>query len=442
VQQHETMTKAELIAELNEVQRSEERLRSLIEQTSDPLFCYEFDPPIRTSLPAEAQIGLMYDCTLVECNDAYAALQGAEQASDVVGKKLTQLFSATPSSLDELFKAVVEGGYQVIDREGTEIRDDGTRRYFLNNGHGVVREGLLVRVWGTCRDSTERRRAERLLRSRYELAMAMEQVQGLEDSLHLLAETAITACNMDCGGIYLVDPASQDLDLACDIGMPAGFVRNAAHCAAHSASGRLLRSGKAVYAGHDDMGVPMDRERREEGLRAFAIVPVVHEDHVIACLNVGSFSLDQVPDFARTFLEAITGQAGSAIAKAGQLSTLRRGEANLRALLNSLQDLIFVLDMEGAIIELNETVVRRLGYARDELVGESIFELHPANRRGEIATIIADIAAGKTDWHPVPLVTNDGTLVAVETRVVRGLWDGEEAFFAVSSALARHHDSQ
>ena len=48
----------------------------------------------------------------------------------------------------------------MVDGEGEEIREDGTKRYFLNNASGIIENGKLVRVWGTYRDITDRKVVE------------------------------------------------------------------------------------------------------------------------------------------------------------------------------------------------------------------------------------------------------------------------------------------
>ncbi len=142
------------------MRRAELRLRSLIENTTDAVFCYEYDPPVPTDLPVEEQVRRMYDCTLADCNLVCAKSYGATSVEEVIGRSLTQLFGTTPHSLDKLFRALIEGGYRIIDGEATEKLPDGTERFFLNNGYGVVEDGHLCRVWGTFRDITDRKKAE------------------------------------------------------------------------------------------------------------------------------------------------------------------------------------------------------------------------------------------------------------------------------------------
>ncbi|TET51545.1 MAG: PAS domain S-box protein, partial [Anaerolineales bacterium] len=425
-----------------ELRQSEARFRSLIEQTTDAVFCYEFDPPIRTGLPVDAQVGLMYDCTLVECNDRCARSYGANRARDVVGKKLTELFGTSPNSLDELFRAVVEGGYRVVDGEGTELLEDGSRRYFLNNGYGVVQDGRLLRMWGTFRDITERKQAEHLLRAQQELGMELAAARGIKEMLRLFVETAIEISGMDCAGVYLVDPVSNDLDLAYHKGLPEGFVESASHYDAQSASGRLILSGKPVHARHDVIGLPMDKERRSEGLKAIAIIPILHEDKVIACLTVCSHTLDDVSDFASTALETIAAQIGSAITRARVEEALHQSRANLQTLFDSLEDFLFVLDMEGRILRVNPIVLTRLGYSEEEMLGESVLMMHAPDCRDEAAEIVAALIAGEADSCAVPMTTKDGELIPVETVVVRGRWNDQEALFGICRDITERRQAE
>jgi PAS domain S-box-containing protein len=124
------------------------------------VFCYEYDPPIPTDLPIAEQVKLLYDAVLVECNDVCAKSYGARRAEEVIGRRLTELFGTKRGGLDKLFTALIEGNYRIVDGEGVEKLEDGTEWYYLNNGHGIIEDGKLIRVWGTFRDITKRKKAE------------------------------------------------------------------------------------------------------------------------------------------------------------------------------------------------------------------------------------------------------------------------------------------
>jgi len=146
------------------LKESEHRIRTLIEHTTDAVFCYEYNPPIPIDLSLEEQVKLMYSATLMECNDVCARSYGAQSSKEVLGRKLTDLFGTSFGSLDKLFTDVVKNNYSIIDGEGVELLKDGIKRYFLNNGYGVIENDKLVRIWGTFRDITDRKQAEEALR--------------------------------------------------------------------------------------------------------------------------------------------------------------------------------------------------------------------------------------------------------------------------------------
>jgi PAS domain S-box-containing protein len=105
---------------------------------------------------------------------------------------------------------------------------------------------------------------------------------------------------------------------------------------------------------------------------------------------------------------------------------------NLQVFFDTIQDFLFVLDVEGRIRHMNRTVTERLGYSEAELCGKSVLEVHPPGRRDEASCIVQSMLEGTREYCPVPLMTKAGQLIPVETRVSKGTWDGEDALFGVS----------
>ncbi|MEI7597555.1 MAG: PAS domain S-box protein [Bacteroidota bacterium] len=112
-------------------------------------------------------------------------------------------------------------------------------------------------------------------------------------------------------------------------------------------------------------------------------------------------------------------------------------ETNFRTFFNSIQDFLFVLDEQGNIINVNDTVSNRLKYTNEELVGQSVLIVHPEERREEAGRIVGEMLSGKADFCPVPLKTKSGELIQVETRVYPGLWNGAPALFGVTKDITK-----
>jgi PAS domain S-box-containing protein len=153
---------------------SEERYRAFIEQTSEGVWRCELREPIDVRLPPEAQIDRIYaHAYLAECNDAMARMYGLDSADQIVGVPLAQLLPRDdPANLDYL-GAFIRSGYRLTDAESHELDRDGQVRFFLNNLVGIVRDGALVRAWGSQRDITARKEIESALRASEERYRAL-----------------------------------------------------------------------------------------------------------------------------------------------------------------------------------------------------------------------------------------------------------------------------
>ncbi len=167
----------------------------------------------------------------------------------------------------------------------------------------------------TSRDITERKRTDVLRHIEHYLARALINTSRLKEGLRICFEAALKISGMKCGGFYLVDKTSGALDLAFHQGLSSDFVKAVAHYAADSAHAKLVMAGQPVYSEHPALGVPLSETERREGLRAIAVVPVSHEGQVIACLNIASPALGEVPAFARNALETVVAQTGNAIVR-------------------------------------------------------------------------------------------------------------------------------
>lgn len=111
-------------------------------------------------------------------------------------------------------------------------------------------------------------------------------------------------------------------------------------------------------------------------------------------------------------------------------------ESNFRKFFNDINDFLFVLDLQGNIIETNDAVVSILGYPKEELLGKSVLAIHPPEFREKAGKIVARMMAGEAANCPLPLLSKSGQYFPVETRVYHGTWNKENVLIGVSRNLS------
>ena len=110
--------------------------------------------------------------------------------------------------------------------------------------------------------------------------------------------------------------------------------------------------------------------------------------------------------------------------------------SNFLNFFHMIKEFLFILDMDGNILQVNRTVLNRLGYSEKELYGRSVLLVHPEKRREEAKRYVEEMLKGKREFCPIPLLARDGSRVPVETRVTRGEWDGKPVLFGVSKDMS------
>lgn len=158
------------------LQKSDERYDAFIHNSSEGIWCFKMEKPFSVNLPTEEQIEQIYhQGVLVECNDAMGQMYGFEKAEEVLGNKIKDYLDLSENQ--EYFRRFVESGYKLSDVESHEKDKDGNDVYFLNNLNGIVEDGYFVRAWGTQRDVTALKQAEKAY---VELEKQLHQSQKIE----------------------------------------------------------------------------------------------------------------------------------------------------------------------------------------------------------------------------------------------------------------------
>lgn len=103
---------------------------------------------------------------------------------------------------------------------------------------------------------------------------------------------------------------------------------------------------------------------------------------------------------------------------------------------NTINQMLFILDLQGNMLEVNDQVLERTGYEREELVGQPVLIMHAEHRRDEALQNVIGMLSGTHDVCPIPIITKAGDQIPVKTRVCEGTWNGAPVLFGASEDVS------
>jgi len=160
--------------------KSKERFRAFMKNSSEAIWCIEFEKPIPIGLQEDEQIELLYKHGYIaEANDAWARMLGYESGKELLEMRLADIM---PIFLDEslpTLKEWVRTRYCFSGIESVMFSRDGQKRVFLNNLYGIIEDGHLLRIWIVHRDITERKHAENALNTKGRLLEESQRIAHL-----------------------------------------------------------------------------------------------------------------------------------------------------------------------------------------------------------------------------------------------------------------------
>ncbi|MCX6304152.1 MAG: PAS domain S-box protein [Bacteroidetes bacterium] len=281
-------------------------------------------------------------------------------------------------------------------------------------------------------DITRRKTTEQFIRIQRDLAARHNAMTSLPEALSWALEALLQFEGVDCGGIYLLNAATGCLELMAHQGLSDDFVGRTARYGPDDIRTRMVQKGTSQYISCSELGDPEQVVPDSDGIFSLAILPLQHEGEIIGCINLASKTSTEVSRNIRFTLEALAMQIGGTISRIRAETSLKQSQKNFQSLFDTLDDFMFILDVEGRMIRTNPVVKRRLGYSDEELYLKHVLEVHPPSRREEAGFIVNEMLANRALFCPVPLITKEGVQIPVETRVVLGKWDDQDVLFGIS----------
>jgi PAS domain S-box-containing protein len=170
-----------------------------------------------------------------------------------------------------------------------------------------------------------------------------------------------------------------------------------------------------------DLPDDLKRTILEEGIRSAAFIPIMQDGRLagkfMAYHGVARSLADTERDVALT-LARLLGFSLARLAGEEAKRLAERDAQQLAAIVESSEDAIVSKDLDGVIQTWNDGAERLFGYARDEVIGQPVTLLIPAERQDEEPGILAKIRAGeRVDHFETVRRRKDGSLIDISLTI-------------------------
>ena len=173
--------------------------------------------------------------------------------------------------------------------------------------------------------------------------------------------------------------------------------------------------------------------------KRFTVPPIVFKEKIVSAVAVPMLIGETVfgvmightrsrRDFGPeeiNIYQSIANQSAVAIKNAMYLQSIQDSEKRFRTLIDRAGDAIFLADVNGRLVDVNQMACRNLGYTREELLAMTVFDVDPRAaatnpHQGLWANLSSDAYETVNSEHR----RKDGTVFPVEIRVGILPWSG------------------
>jgi len=273
---------------------------------------------------------------------------------------------------------IIKDGKALDDLETMICCKDSSKKIISWNFKNLTGDsGNIIGSIAIGRDITELKEKERFINIHRKLTSTFSGISNLDKTLKICINTALKEADMDCGGFYILDKYTGDFELKYSKGLSREFTKITKLIKRNSAQAALIMKGKPVYKFYPELDFNIDPIRKKEKLKAISVLPIKYNGKVIACLNIASYTIDNVEDYNKSILELIANEAGATIVRSKDRKKLEDSEKKYRLLIGSINDSIFVLDKNDCFSQQYTSKKDGLYDSPENFIGKKHKEIMP-----------------------------------------------------------------
>ncbi|MBI3005128.1 MAG: PAS domain S-box protein [Ignavibacteriales bacterium] len=157
-------------------------------------------------------------------------------------------------------------------------------------------------------------------------------------------------------------------------------------------------------------------------VEAWASVPILMKDKFFGLIILASKNRDAFSHKQLDLISAFANQIGVAMENTALIDRLKKSEERYMDLFEHSPDMYHIVNREGIIVSCNLTEADRLGYRKDEIVGQHLIKLYTKEYHEEVRRLLKEIfdTGREVKGLEEHMLTSSGQLidVSVNTSII------------------------
>ena len=182
---------------------------------------------------------------------------------------------------------------------------------------------------------------------------------------------------------------------------------------------------------------PEDEELKELEMEGYLGVPILDEEgEALGVIwAVSREKIRDIPSNWKKLLEIIASRASAEIKR-------RESKERYESLIDSMNDAIFIHDLKGNFLEVNQEAINRLGYTQDELLKMGPQDIDAPGYAGKVPDLVEKIKDKKTYIFKSVHLTKEGRKIPVEISSTLTFFDGKSAILSVARDISDRRERE
>ncbi|MCF4968824.1 PAS domain S-box protein [Nostoc sp. CMAA1605] len=348
------------------------------------------------------------------CNQTFADLVGINSPTEIINKSDCQLpwhqeksnsyqqnvRLACVKDLQELL-ATHTSKYEILEYQQPEEQTSlwlETNKIFLKDS-----EGNIIGILGTVQDITVRKQAEAALAEkaslaafRVEINSAITQSYNLQTTLKCCTDAMVKHLNAAFARIWTLNETENVLELQASSGIYTHIDGDHSRVPVGMFKIGLIAEERQPHLTNQVLTDPRVGNKvwaKEQKMVAFAGYPLILDGNLIGVMAM--FSRQALPESIIEALNLAANEVALGIKRIQIKQALKESESKYRHLVETSQDIIWSLDIQGNWRFVNPAVKNIYGYEPQEMIGRHYSEFVPPAAIDKELEIISRLLAGE-----------------------------------------------